>query len=57
MVKNPPVMQETRVQFQGQEILWRRDRQLTPVFLPGEVPWTEEPGGLQSIVLHRVGYD
>ena len=20
----------------------------TPVFLPGESPWTEEPGGLQS---------
>ena len=23
--------------------------QLTPVFLPGESPWTEEPGGLQSV--------
>ena len=23
--------------------------QPTPVFLPGESPWTEEPGGLQSI--------
>ena len=21
----------------------------TPVFLPGESPWTEEPGGLQSM--------
>ena len=28
---------------------WRRARQPTPVFLPGESPWTEEPGGLQSI--------
>ena len=26
-----------------------RDRQPTPVFLPGESPWTEGPGGLQSI--------
>ena len=25
----------------------RRARQPTPVFLPGESPWTEEPGGLQ----------
>ena len=25
----------------------------TPVFLPGESPWTEEPGGLQSIDLQR----
>ena len=27
---------------------WKRARQPTPVFLPGESPWTEEPGGLQS---------
>jgi len=26
---------------------WRRAWQPTPVFLPGESPWTEEPGGLQ----------
>ena len=26
-------------------------------FLPGESPWTEEPGGLQSTGLHRVGHD
>ena len=29
----------------------------TPVFLPGEFPWTEEPGGLQSIGSQRVGQD
>ena len=29
----------------------------TPVFLPGESPWTEEPGGLQSMQLQRVGQD
>ena len=28
---------------------WRREQQPTPVFLPGESPWTEEPGGLQSM--------
>ena len=28
------------------KIPWRRARQPTPVFLPGESPWTEEPGGL-----------
>ena len=27
------------------------------VFLPGESPWTEEPGGLQSIESHRVGHN
>ena len=27
---------------------WRRAWQPTPVFLPGESSWTEEPGGLQA---------
>ena len=30
---------------------WRRIWLSTPVFLPGESPWTEEPGGLQSVGL------
>ena len=25
----------------------------TPVFLPEKIPWTEEPGGLQSMELHK----
>ena len=29
----------------------------SPVFLPGESPWTKEPGGLQSMGSQRVGYD
>ena len=39
------------------KISWRRAWQPTPVFLPGESPWTEEPGGLQSMGLHRVGHN
>ena len=31
--------------------------QHTPVFLPGESPWTEEPGGLQSLGLQRDGHN
>ena len=31
--------------------------QLTPVFLPGESPWTVEPGELQSVRLQRAGHD
>ena len=27
------------------------------VFLPVKIPWTEGPGGLKSIGLHRVGHD
>ena len=29
----------------------------TPVFLPGESPWTEEPSRLQSMGWQRVGHD
>ena len=36
---------------------WSRKWQPTPVFLPGESPWTEEPGGLQSTGLQRAGHD
>ena len=39
------------------KIPWRRVWQPTPVFLPGESPWTEEPGGLQSMGLQRVRHD
>ena len=35
----------------------RKAWQPTPVFLPGEYPWTEEPGGLQSIGSQKVGHD
>ena len=34
------------------KIFQKRAWQPTPVFLPGESPWTEEPGGLQSVELH-----
>ena len=39
------------------KIPWRRAWQPTPVFLPGESPWTEEPGGLQSTGSHRVRHE
>ena len=32
-----------------EKIPWKRAWQPTPVFLPGESPWTEEPGGLLSM--------
>ena len=40
-VKNLPAMQETWVQSLVGKILWRRAWLPTPVFLPGESPWTE----------------
>ena len=39
------------------KIPWRRKWQPTPVCLPGESPWTEEPGGLWFIRWQRVGHD
>ena len=39
------------------KIPWRRAWQPTLVFLPGESSWTEEPGGLQTMGLKRVGHD
>ena len=51
MVKNLSAMQETWVG----KIPWRRAWQPTSVFLPGESPWTEESGELQSMGSQRVG--
>ena len=38
------------------KIPWRREQLPIPVFWPG-TPWTEEPGGLQSLGLQRVRHD
>ena len=55
MVKNPPIIQETGFEPWVGKIPWRRAWQPTPVFLRGESPWTEEPGGLQSMGSKRAG--
>jgi len=39
------------------KIPWRRAWQPTPVFLPGEPSWTEEPGGLWSTASKRFRHD
>ena len=58
MVKNLPAMQETWVWHPGLgRSPWRSAWQPTPVFLPGESPWTEEPGRLQSMGSQWVGHD
>ena len=44
IVKNLPAMQKARP-WVG-KIPWRTTSQRTPIVLPGESPWTEEPGGL-----------
>ena len=38
-------------------ILWRREWQSTPVFLPGDSPWTEEPSRLQPVGSQTARHD
>ena len=57
MVTNPPAMWETGVRSLGWEDLLEEGMEPTPVFLPGETPWTEKPGQLQSMGLQGVGHD
>ena len=57
MVKNLPEMQETRVQSQGQEDPLEKEMATHSSTLAWRIPWTEEPGGLQSMGLQRVGHD
>ena len=39
------------------KISWRRKWQPSPVILAWNIPWTEDPGGLQSMGPQRVGHD
>ena len=55
--KNLPAMRETGFDPWMGKIPWRRAWQRAPVFLPGESPWTEEPGGIQSMESQRVRHD
>ena len=56
-VKNPLLMQETGVQSMGQEELLQMEMATHSSILAWRIPMTEEPGGLQSMVSQRVGYD
>ena len=47
-VKNLPVMQETLVLSLGQEDLLEKGLATHSSILAWRIPWTEEPGGLQS---------
>ena len=55
-VKNLPVMQETRVQSLGWKDPLEEEMTTHSSILAWRIPWTEEPGGLQSIESQRVGH-
>ena len=48
-VKNLPVMQETQVWSLGGNIPWEEGMATHSITLTWRIPWTEEPGRLQSI--------
>ena len=59
-VKNPPAMQKTQemwVQFLGGEDSLEEGMATHSSILAWRISWTEEPGGLQSTGLQRVGHD
>ena len=57
MVKNPPEMQETRVQSLGWEGPLEKEMATYSEILASRILWTEEPGGLQSMGSQRVRHD
>ena len=60
VVKNPPVMQETQetvVRSLGREDPLEEGTATHSSILAWRIPWTEEPGGLQSMGLQRVRHD
>ena len=57
MVKCLSTMWETRVGALGWEDPLEEEMATHSRILAGEIPWTEEPGGLQSIELQRVRQD
>ena len=57
MVKNLLVVQETWVQSLDQEDPLEKEIATQSSILAWRIPWTEEPGGLQSMGLKKVGYD
>ena len=57
LVKNLPVVQETQVQFLGYDNALEKEMATHSLVLAWRIPWTEEPGGLQSMGSQRVGHD
>ena len=56
MVKNLPAMQEMWVQSLGREDPMEKEMATHSSVPAWKIPWTEEPGELQSMGSQRVGY-
>ena len=57
MVKRLPAMRKTRVRSLSQEDPLEKEMATHSSTLAWKIPWTEEPGRLQSIGPLRVGHD
>ena len=57
MVKSLPAMQETQVQSLDQEAPLEKEMASHSSILAWRIHWTEEPGGLQSMVSQRVRHN
>ena len=57
VVKNLPVMWETRVRSLDQEDPLEKEMATHSSILAWRIPGTEEPGGLPSMASHRVRHD
>ena len=57
MVKNPPTVQETWVQSLGWDDPLEKRMATHSSMLAWRIPWTEEPGRLQSVGPQRVRHD
>ena len=57
LVKNPPATQETWVQSLGWEDPLEKEMATHSNILTWRIPWTEEPGRLQSMGSQKVGHD
>ena len=56
-IKNLPAKQETLVQSLGEEDPLKKGMATHSSILVWRIPWTEEPGRLESMGSHRVGHD
>ena len=57
VVKNTTAVQETQFQFLGQEDALKEEMATYSSILAWKIPWTEEPGGLQSMGSQRVKHN
>ena len=56
LLKNPPTLQETRVQSLGREDLLEKGMATHSRILAWRIPWIKEPGGQQSLGLQKLGH-